>query len=116
MIGEEEQGGHDPQKTLEKFQDIAHEGALFSDWSRMFCTKQFLLWLDSQITDEKNAWLAMQDREKAEAVRLQAQAYTKVKNWLASKINAGNLAAKGIKDLHDQGVELEGMIRPPTQS
>lgn len=106
----------DAQKQLSALQDIAHQGALFADWKNSYCTQKFIQWLDAQIMDTKNSWLTMKSREEAEAVRLQAQSYVKVKNWINAKILAGDLAAKGMKELYDQGVQLEGLVKlPPTQ-
>lgn len=102
------------QRKLDLLNERAHEGALFADWSRSYCSKKLFGWLDEQIQDTKNNWLAAESREKAEAIRLQAQSYTKIKNWILAKVRAGEVAAEGVKQFHDEGVELEGMIHPPT--
>lgn len=101
------------QKILGVLESQAHEGALFSDWSRAFCTIQLVKWIDEQIQDSKNSWISADNRDKAEAIRLQAQSYTKTKNWIVSKIRSGELAALGIKKFHDEGIEMEGLIKPP---
>lgn len=114
VLGQEDK---EAKKKMASLQDIAHEGALFSDWANTFCTRQLFKWLDEQIQDTKNTWISAESREAAEAIRLQAQSYTKIKNWIVSKINAGQYAANGLKQFHDQGVEIEGLIKlpPPTE-
>ncbi len=102
------------EKTLLALQDQAHERALFRDWKNLHCTVRLLKWVDEQILDSKNQWLSADNRDHAEAIRLQAQAYTKTKNWILAQIKAGDVAAEGIKRLHDEGVELTGFIKPPT--
>jgi hypothetical protein len=102
------------RKKLAHLQDEAHKGALFADWARQQVSILLFKWLDEQIQDSKNAWLSAPDREKAESVRLQAQAFSKTKSWIYAQIKAGDMAADGIKQLRDEGVELTGWIKPPT--
>jgi hypothetical protein len=106
-------GEQDAQKVLGKLTDQAHRGALFSDWTRQYCTRELVKWLDEQIQDTKNMWLSQESREKAEAIRLQAQSYTKIKNWILSQVKAGEVAAEGVKRFHEEGIELAGLIKQP---
>jgi hypothetical protein len=103
------------QKTLESLEGTAHDGALFADWSRSYCSIKLFAWLDEQIDDSRNRWLQATDREAAEAVRLQSQAYAKIKTWVRAHVKAGELASEGIKEFRNEGIELEGMIKPPTR-
>lgn len=103
------------QKQLETLTDQAHEGALFADWSRSACSVKLFKWLDEQISDSKNRWLSATSRESAESVRLQAQSYQKIKLWINAQIGAGAVASLGIKKFHEEGIELEGLIKPPPQ-
>jgi hypothetical protein len=103
------------QKKLAGLQDLAHEGALFRDWSTLYCSRKLFKWLDEKISDSKNLWVSATSREEAEAIRLRTQSFTMIKNWIYAQIKAGELAADGVKQLHEEGVTLEGMIkRPPT--
>jgi|SRR5579871_3353308 len=101
------------QKQLQNLTDQAHEGALFSDWSRSFCTREMFKWLDEQIQDSKNNWISATSQQEAEAIRLQAQSYTKIKNWVLSKVRTGDVAAVGVRKFHEEGIELQGLIKPP---
>lgn len=103
------------QKQLSGLNDQAHEGALFADWSRSACSVKLFKWLDEQILDSKNRWLSATSRELAESVRLQAQSYQKIKLWINAQIGAGVVASLGIKKFHEEGIELEGLIKPPPQ-
>lgn len=103
------------QKQLQGLNDQAHEGALFADWSRSACSVKLFKWLDEQILDSKNRWLSATSRESAESVRLQAQSYQKIKLWINAQIGAGVVASLGIKQFHEEGIELEGLIKPPPQ-
>jgi hypothetical protein len=105
------------QKKLAILQDQSHQGALFADWKNAWCTRKLFGWLDEQISDSRNKWLSAESREGAEAVRLEARAYKRIKTWIVAQILAGDMAAKGVKDLHEQGVKVEGLIvqPPPTQ-
>lgn len=103
------------EKMLASFEKTAHEGALFTDWARSYCTIKFLKWVDEQISDAKNSWISAKDRESAEAIRLQTQSYTKMKNWILAKIREGEVASEGVMKLHAEGVEMEGMIKPLTR-
>jgi hypothetical protein len=104
------------QKLLGQLDSQAHEGALFADWSRQYCSVRLFKWLDEQIADSKNAWLTKTSREEAEAVRLESRAYAKIKSWIYTQIKAGELASVGIKQFHNEGVEMEGVIKlPPTR-
>lgn len=101
------------QRKLQALNSMAHEGALFLDWSRGFCTKKLFAWLDEQIMDQKNLWVSAASREEAEAIRLRTQSFTMTKNWVLAKIKLGEMASAGAKELHDEGVTLEGYINPP---
>ena len=99
------------QKVLGQLDSQAHEGALFADWSRQYCSVRLFKWLDEQIADSKNAWLTKTSREEAEAVRLESRAYAKIKSWIYTQIKAGELASIGIKQFHNEGVELDGILK-----
>lgn len=101
------------QKKLQLLENQAHEGALFADWRNLYCSKKLIQWLEAQIDGAHGAWLHGTNREESEAQRFQAQGIVKVKNWIYAQIKAGELAAEGVKELHDQGVTLEGHIKPP---
>lgn len=101
------------RKLLERLDAQAHEGALFADWAKQYCSVRLFKWLDDQINDSKNRWLTAVSREEAEAVRLESRAYAKIKGWVYAQQKAGELASVGIKEFHEQGVEMEGNIKPP---
>lgn len=100
------------QRVLGKLEDTAHEGALWSDWGKTYCSQKLFKYLDEQIQLSKNAWLSATEDE-ARAIRYRTQSYAMIKSWVASHIQAGNLAGAGIKKFHEEGIELQGLIKPP---
>lgn len=95
-------------------QNQAHEGALFEDWMRHQAGQKFSRYLETEIADAKNRWLTGADRDAAEIVRLQTQVFVKIKQWIASQIVSGKVAAEGIKRFQEEGVKLEGWITDQT--
>jgi hypothetical protein len=88
-------------------------GLLFEDWLRSAPGLMFSQMLEAQISDAKNAWLAAADRDKAEMVRIQSQVYLKIKQWIASQIQAGKVAKVGLQQFSEEGTVLSNMIRKP---
>lgn len=102
------------KEAVEKFAVLekqAHQGALFEDWMRHQAGQLFNQYLESQITDAKNKWLAAEDREAAEITRVQAQVYQKIKQWINAQINAGKLASNEVKKFVQEGAKLEGWVK-----
>lgn len=97
-------------EKLARLERQAHEGALFEDWMRHQAGQIFNQYLESQINDAKNRWLAAEDREAAEAVRLQSQSFQKIKQWINAQISAGKLASVEVKRYVEEGAKLEGWI------
>lgn len=89
----------------------AHQGAIFEDWIRHQAGQLFTKYLDEQINDSKNKWLASEDREAAEIVRVQAQVYSKIKQWIAAQILSGKTASVELKKFAEEGDKLEGWIK-----
>lgn len=110
VVDEEEKKAKD---LLAKLEAQAHEGAMFADWAKQYCSVKVFRFLDSQINDTKNAWLTAENREKAEAVRLESRAYAKVKGWIYAQIKAGELAGNEVRKFKGEGIELEGVIKQP---
>jgi hypothetical protein len=102
------------KESLQNLTEKAHEGALFSNWTKSYCTQQFFKWLDEQILDSRNRWL--QENANAVSIQAEARAFVKVKKWVNAQIGIGTVAALGIKRFHEEGVELEGLIKPPTDN
>jgi len=91
----------------------AHEGALFEDWMRHGAGLKFAKYLESEITLAKNSWLAAEDRQAAENIRIQAQVYAKIKSWIFSQIQTGKVAGTEIKKFSEEGEKLNGLVRLP---
>lgn len=89
----------------------AHQGALFDDWIRHQAGQIFNQYLESQITDSKNKWLGAEDREAAELVRVQAQVYQKIKQWINAQIVSGKVASQEVKKFVQEGAKLEGWVK-----
>lgn len=101
------------QGRLALLKSQAETGAHFSDWVRTPASVIFLKMLDDQIQDSKNAWLLASGSVPAEVVRVQAQVYLKIKQWIMSQIQVGKAAEVGLKQFEDEGAALSNIVRMP---
>jgi hypothetical protein len=110
-MGELSQEDQEHADKLARLEQQAHQGALFEDWIRHQAGQIFLKFLEEQVTDSKNKWLSADDRNGAEIVRVQAQVYQKIKQWIAAQIASGKLASNEVTKFVQEGEKLEGWIK-----
>ncbi len=101
------------ERRLALLKTQAERGNLFADWLRAPAGVLFSQMLEAQIADAKNSWLAAPTQVAAEVVRIQSQVYLKIKQWLASQVQAGKVAEAGLTQFEDEGAVLSNMIRQP---